>query len=94
LISRAPGADSRDGTFLAWFTPLRPLPAGLLGRVAFHGAAGIEAMKVPAKAIVRVEGKTSVETRHGSVPVEVVRCETRDCFVRGELTPDDEVSAP
>ncbi len=91
LISRAPNADARDGTFLAWFEPNRPLAAGLLGRVVFHGSTGLEPLRVPAQAIARNAGAATLETRRGPVNIEVVRCEGADCLVRGALSLDDEV---
>ncbi len=90
LLSRAPGADPRDGTFLAWFEPERALQAGSLGRVVLRGSAAGGLFRVPARALFRVEGAAHVETKNGSVAVEVVRCDA-DCVVRGALKVGDEV---
>lgn len=90
LVSRAPGADPRDGTFLAWFEPKRELAAGSLGRVVRRGGSDGGLFKVPARALVRVDGAARVETKKGSVAVEVVRCDV-DCVVRGALSVGDEV---
>ncbi len=91
LVSRAPSADARDGTFLAWFEPAKELAAGSLGRVVLRGGAVDAVFRVPARAISRVEGAAFVETKKGQVRVEVVRCDT-DCVVRGALAVGDEVS--
>jgi membrane fusion protein, heavy metal efflux system len=93
LLSRAPVADARDGTFLAWFEPAQELPAGSLGRVVLRGSASGDVFRVPARAIQRVDGASRVETKKGVVVVEVARCEAVDCFVRGGLSVNDEVSA-
>ncbi|MBK7858258.1 MAG: efflux RND transporter periplasmic adaptor subunit [Archangiaceae bacterium] len=93
-IARAPAADPRDGTFLAWFEPVRPVAAGVLGRVVLHPREGPGLMRVPAEAITRLDGGAQVETRRGTVAVEVMGCEAVDCVTRGALTVDDEVRAP
>jgi multidrug efflux pump subunit AcrA (membrane-fusion protein) len=93
LLSRAPVADARDGTFLAWFEPAQPLAAGSLGRVVLRRTTVDTAFRVPARAIQRIDGATRVETKHGAVAVDVGACEAIDCMVRGALSGTDEVSA-
>jgi multidrug efflux pump subunit AcrA (membrane-fusion protein) len=93
LVSRSPAADSRDGTFLAWFEADGPLVAASLGRVVVRGGA-TDTFLVPASAIERFEGRSRVVTRHGAVEVEVLRCELKDCVVRAGLAPGDEVQLP
>ncbi|MFZ5446642.1 MAG: efflux RND transporter periplasmic adaptor subunit [Myxococcota bacterium] len=91
LVSRAPIADARDGTYLAWFEPGGELPAGTLGRVVVRGGGAVAVFRVAAHTIARVDGVATVATKHGPVPVDVVRCEQLDCLVRGALTTSDEV---
>jgi phage baseplate assembly protein gpV len=93
LVSKAPVADPRDGTFLAWFEPGAELSAGALGRVTVRGGSAGAVFRVAAHAISRSDGAAKVETKHGAVQVEVVRCEALDCLVRGALTLSDEVKA-
>ncbi len=93
LVARAPGADARDGTFLAWFEPAGDaLLAGTLGRVELETGAGSTRFLVPATAIRRDSKGSSVLTRRAEVPVSVGRCEGEDCLVTGALTTDDELS--
>lgn len=92
LVSRAPAADPRDGSFLAWFEAAdgAPLTAGTPGRVTTKQP-GDALYLVPAAAIHRDGGATQVRTRHGLVTLEVKRCEERDCVVAGALRETDEV---
>lgn len=91
LEARAPAADVRDGTFVAWFTPGTALVAGALGRAVFTPTGQPASFLVPAVALRRDEGVASVETRRGRVPVTVVRCEGEGCTTTGALSTDDEV---
>lgn len=91
LKSRAPTADSRDGTFVAWFEPSAELTAGALGRAVFSPSDKPTSFLVAATAIQRDDGVTSVETKHGRIPVTVIRCEGETCTTTGALTVDDEV---
>lgn len=93
LVSRSPAAETRDGTFLAWFEAEEPLLAASLGRVLVRGGSG-DTFLVPATAIERLEGRARVTTRRGAIELEVLRCEQTDCVVRGALRVDDEVRSP
>lgn len=98
LVARAPAADARDGTFAAWFEPLDGgvLAAGTLGRVMLAGERQAGVVRVPAKAVRRVDGVPAVTVRRGGrpevLPVEVLQCPGAECLVRGTLLADDEVS--
>jgi len=98
LVARAPGADEHDGTFAAWFEPLDGgvVPAGTLGRVSLAGESQAGVVRVPAKAVHRVDGVPTVTVRRGGearvLPVQVLQCPGAECLVRGELEPDDDVS--
>lgn len=93
LVGRAPAADPRDGTFLAWFEPegAAAPPPGTLGRVQLAASGEARLFRVPAAALHRREGAPRVTTRRGEVPVAVAACEAKDCLVSGALGPDDEV---
>lgn len=92
LVSRAPAADPRDGSFLAWFEADdgAALTAGTPGRVTTTQS-GDALFLVPASAIHRDGGRAQVRTRNGVMPVEVKRCEEHDCAVSGALRATDEV---
>lgn len=95
MLSRAPMADPKDGSFLAWFEPTSDvaLAAGTLGRVRLERGGSPTVFWVPAVAVTRADGGTGLVTRRGPVSVEVRRCDGEDCLVRGELQPDDVVAA-
>ena len=92
LVSRAPAADPRDGSFLAWFEAedSATLTAGTPGRVTTKQG-GEATFLVPASAIRRDSGLAQVRTRNGLVSITVKRCEERDCLVTGALRTGDEV---
>jgi cobalt-zinc-cadmium efflux system membrane fusion protein len=99
LVARAPAADERDGTFTAWFEPMDGglLAAGTLGRVSLSGESQAGVVRVPARAVRRVEGVPTVTVRSADssprvVPVQVLQCPGAECLVRGEILADDEVS--
>lgn len=97
LVARAPAADERDGTFAAWFEPVdgRRVPAGTLGRVTLSGESQAGVVRLPAKAVRRLDGVPTVKTRRGGgtqVPVQVLGCPGAECLVAGALAPDDEVA--
>lgn len=98
LMARAPAADEHDGTFAAWFEPLDGgvLAAGTLGRVSLAGESQAGVVRVPAKAVHRIDGVPTVTVRRGGkpevLPVQVLQCPGAECLVRGELVADDEVS--
>jgi hypothetical protein len=98
LVSRAPAADERDGTFAAWFEPEDGgvLAAGTLGRVALAGERQAGVVRVPARAVRRVDGAPTVTVRRDGrpevLPVQVLQCPGADCLVRGALSVEDEVS--
>jgi hypothetical protein len=94
LVSRAPTADPRDGTFVAWFEPVGaevPL-AGTLGRVTLESQQVADVVRVPARAVHRIGGVPTVTTRDASVNVDVLQCGGSDCLVRGALKPGVSVS--
>lgn len=98
LVARAPAADEHDGTFAAWFEPMDggTLAAGTMGRVSLAGESQAGVVRVPAKAVHRVDGVPMVTVRRGgkseALPVQVLQCPGAECLVRGELVADDEVS--
>lgn len=98
LVGRAPAADERDGTFAAWFEPVDGgvVAAGTLGRVSLEAAGQAGVVRVPAKAVRRVDGAPTVTVRRGGqpqvVPVDVLRCPGDECLVKGALAEGDEVS--
>ncbi len=98
LVGRAPAADEHDGTFAAWFEPVDggALAAGTLGRVSLAAADQLGVVRVPARAVRRVDGVPTVTARRGGqpevLPVQVLQCPGAECLVRGELRADDEVS--
>lgn len=98
LVGRAPAADEHDGTFAAWFEPADGgvLAAGTLGRVSLAGESQAGVVRVPAKAVRRVDGVPTVTVRRGGkpevLPVQVLQCPGAECLVRGELANDDQVS--
>lgn len=93
LISRAPTADPRDGTFVAWFEASGSAPvAGTLGRVTLETQQVADVVRVPARAVHRVGGIPTVMTRDASVSVDVLQCGGSDCLVRGALKPGVGVS--
>jgi membrane fusion protein, heavy metal efflux system len=93
LVSSAPSADQRDGTFVAWFDGVDLPAAGTLGRVVRAADASAPAeFRVPAQAIVKTEAqRPSLVTRRGPVEIEVKSCATNDCVVRGDLRDGDAV---
>ncbi|MCC6333553.1 MAG: efflux RND transporter periplasmic adaptor subunit [Myxococcales bacterium] len=99
LVARAPTADERDGTFAAWFEPHDGgvVAAGTLGRVSLTGEREAGVVRVPAKAVHRVDGVPTVTVRRGgestALPVQVLQCPGAECLVRGALVLDDEVAA-
>ncbi len=94
VLARAPMADPKDGSFLAWFEPAEevPLAAGSLGRVFVEGTEGPTAFAVPGVAVRRADGGNEVLTRRGPVAVGVRRCDGDECVVQGALEPSDEVA--
>ncbi|MEW5741185.1 MAG: hypothetical protein AB1938_19840, partial [Myxococcota bacterium] len=98
LVARAPAADEHDGTFAAWFEPVDGgvVAAGTLGRVSLTGESQAGVVRLPAKAVRRVDGVPTVTSRRGSetktLPVQVLQCPGAECLVRGDLAPGDEVS--
>lgn len=94
LISHAPNTDARDGTTLAWFEADRPLPANVPGVVQVSGSGDAQVWRVPAAAIHRMDAGVGVETKGGLRTVEVARCETTTCLVRGALNEGDDVRVP
>jgi hypothetical protein len=90
--SVAPGADPKDGTFVAWFDGVDLPRADTLGRVTRSSSASAAgAFRVPAQAISKVEGHAVVHTHSGAVAVEVRSCTGNECVVTGALTASDQV---
>jgi biotin carboxyl carrier protein len=97
LATRAPAADVRDGTFVAWFdfeTEVA-VSAGLLGRVEFRGPESSDVFKVPASSPRTADGRSELtvlrDGRELTVDVKVIRCLGAVCVVQGAILPTDEV---
>jgi multidrug efflux pump subunit AcrA (membrane-fusion protein) len=94
LMGRAPVADPRDGTFLAWFEGGAGFlaPGGTLGRVTSEAQSGSDALQVPAHAVRRAGSAATVNTPDASVAVEVLECGSSTCLVTGSLVPGTPVA--
>jgi hypothetical protein len=92
LHSAAPGADSKDGTFLAWFDGVDLPRADTLGRVVRSASGSAPSLfRVSSRAIAKEEGRTVVRTHAGAVAVEVKSCTATECLVAGALKAGDAV---